>query len=273
MRRRLTTSILVIACALVAAWPPARGPPRRCGRRHRLCGRRRRRAASWCARTASTSGASGSRATSSGSAGYPVIGGEATVVQGPGEPARVAADATAAVASKRALSAPRTALSKPRDRDREARRPCARAPLGDRSSASLAIDPRHGDALVWRVEVPAAQPMEDLEVFVDAGSGRVLAKGNSAPLRDRQGQALQPEPACGAGELRRHRHGCRRRPQRQRHRQAHRPAQGRDPAAVSRDIASRGGSSRPATASRRRGSAARAATGDASPARTTSSRR
>src|SRR5690242_16168837 len=107
--------------------------------------------------------------------GYPVIGGEATVVQAPGQPAKIAADSTASISSKRALAAPAPSVS--RDRaiaiaKRAGHVEALRA--GDRSSAGLAIDPRHGDALVWRVEVPPARPMKDLEALVDARSGRVL---------------------------------------------------------------------------------------------------
>src|SRR5207247_2200556 len=70
---------------------------------------------------------------------------------------------------------------------------------GDRASAGLAIDPRHADALVWRVELPAARRMRDLEVMVDAASGQVLSKANL--LQDFTGKAkiYVPNPPVEQG--------------------------------------------------------------------------
>jgi hypothetical protein len=133
-------------------------------------------------------------------AGYPVIGGEATVVSGPGVTPRVAADATSAVPAKVELAAPSARVSRTRaiaaaraaGNVRSIRR-------GDRASAGLAVDPRHGDALVWRVELPAERPMRDLEVLVDAASGRVLSKANL--LQDFTGKAkiYVPNPPVEQG--------------------------------------------------------------------------
>ena len=70
-------------------------------------------------------------------------------------------------------------------------------------SAGLAIEP-HGRALVWRVAIPAARPLGDFEILVDALSGRV--RRSKDLLRDRTGSAklYDPNPVVehgGSGEL------------------------------------------------------------------------
>ncbi len=200
MRRRLTTSIFVIACTLVgvlgagaSAAQPLRTP-----------------AQALSAAVAPSDelvqtdlvdykGFQVSRYEQR-VGGYPVIGGEATVVQAPGQPARVAADATAAVASKRALSAPASQISKRSAIAIAKRAGHVRAiRRGDRASASLAIDSSHGDTLVWRVEVPAARPMKDLEALVDSHSGRVLATGNRLQYATGKAKLYVPNPPVEQG--------------------------------------------------------------------------
>jgi Fungalysin metallopeptidase (M36)/Fungalysin/Thermolysin Propeptide Motif len=41
-------------------------------------------------------------------------------------------------------------------------------------SAALAIEPGDGGTLVWRIVIPAARPLGDFEVLIDAASGRVV---------------------------------------------------------------------------------------------------
>ena len=132
--------------------------------------------------------------------GYPVLGGEATVVAAPGRSARLAADATSTTATKADLSAatPRVsraraiALAKAAGGVRTIR-------AGDRPSARLAIDRRHGGALVWQVEVPAARPMRDLEALVDARSGRVLQRANLLRYATGKARLYVPNPPAERG--------------------------------------------------------------------------
>ncbi len=58
-------------------------------------------------------------------------------------------------------------------------------------SAALAIDPSDR-ALVWRVAIPAARPLGDYEILVDARSGSV--RETKDLLRDRTGRAKLYEP-------------------------------------------------------------------------------
>ena len=60
-------------------------------------------------------------------------------------------------------------------------------------SAGLAIQPADGGTLVWRVQIPSARPLADLEVLVDALSGEVLRTQDL--LRDfRTGRAKLYDP-------------------------------------------------------------------------------
>jgi hypothetical protein len=64
-------------------------------------------------------------------------------------------------------------------------------------SAGLAIEPGDGGTLVWRVVIPAARPLGDFEVLIDAASGRVVRTRNL--LQDsRQGHAqlYNPNPVA-----------------------------------------------------------------------------
>ena len=228
MRRRLTTSIFVIACTLVgvlgagasAAQPlrtPAQALSAAVAPSDELVQTRPRRL--------------------QGVPGLPLpaacrrIPGDRSArrrsIQAPGQPARVAADATAAVASKRALSAPASQISKRSAIAIAKRAGHVRAiRRGDRASASLAIDSSHGDTLVWRVEVPAARPLRDLEALVDSHSGRVLATGNRLQYATGKAKLYVPNPPVEQGSYAGIGTGAYGRPQRPRHSQAHSPSQG-----------------------------------------------
>jgi hypothetical protein len=103
--------------------------------------------------------------------GAPVLGGEAVISKAPGSAARLVADTTAP-----AIQAP------PETRVSETQAvAAARSDVGVESlrgsvSADRAIQPGQGGTLAWRVLIPAARPLGDFEVLVDASSGDVLAR-------------------------------------------------------------------------------------------------
>jgi hypothetical protein len=132
--------------------------------------------------------------------GYPVLGGDATVVAPAGGPARLAADATSTTASKVDLAARAPTVSRRRAIDVARAAGRVRAIRGgDRPSAKLAIDRRHGGVLVWQVEIPAARPMRDLEVLVDARSARVLQRANLLQYATGKARLYVPNPPVEQG--------------------------------------------------------------------------
>lgn len=201
MTRRLTTSIFVIACAIVAglaggalAAAPERTPSQAL--------RAAKAPSSQLVRTRSVNyhGFGVSRYQQR-VGGYPVLGGEATVISAPGESARIAADATASVPAKRTLAGVEPRVSRAVAIAAAKRAGHVRAiRAGDHSTAGLALDPNHGDALVWKVNVPSARPLADLQALVDAASGDVLSKANL--LRDATGKAkiYVPNPPVEQGD-------------------------------------------------------------------------
>src|SRR4051794_33786944 len=105
--------------------------------------------------------------------GFKVLGSQAIVNDAPGSAPRLVADST-----KPAIRAPAPArISRERAID------IASAAIGVRGlrarlSADLAIRPGAGGTLVWRILIPAAKPLGDFEVLVDASSGRVVRRDN-----------------------------------------------------------------------------------------------
>jgi hypothetical protein len=102
--------------------------------------------------------------------GLPVLGAQAVTDRAPGASRSLVADETRPVIEP---------ARKPRV-SRQQAVGIARSNLGVRGlrgpiSAKLAIQPGHGGTLVWQVQLPAARPMGDFEVLVDAASGDVLA--------------------------------------------------------------------------------------------------
>ena len=128
-------------------------------------------------------------------AGVAVLGGEAVVSDAPAAPPELVADATSS--GVEAPPSPRIARARAiaiASRQAEVRR------LRARPSATLAIQPVEHGRLVWRVSVPAARPLGDFEVLVDAGSGEVVRTRNL--LRDfKRGRAklFDPNPVVENG--------------------------------------------------------------------------
>jgi len=60
-------------------------------------------------------------------------------------------------------------------------------------SAGLAIEPGDGGTLVWRIVIPAARPLGDFEVLIDAASGRLVRTRNLLQ-HSRQGHAQLYNP-------------------------------------------------------------------------------
>jgi hypothetical protein len=132
--------------------------------------------------------------------GYPVIGGEATVAGAAEAPGRLAADATSSAAARADLAAAAPRVSRARAIARARRAGRVRTIRGgDRPSARLAVDRRGGGVLVWQVEIPAARPMRDLEVLVDARSGRVLEKANLLRYASGTARLYLPNPPAEQG--------------------------------------------------------------------------
>ena len=79
--------------------------------------------------------------------------------------------------------------------------------LRARATASLAIEPGAGGTLVWRVMIPAARPLGDFEVLVDAASGRVVGRHNLLErFQNGTAKLYDPNPVVehrGANGLRR----------------------------------------------------------------------
>jgi hypothetical protein len=132
--------------------------------------------------------------------GYPVIGGEATVIGSARRGSRLTADATSTTAAKADLAAAAPSVSRSGAIARARRAGRVRTIRGgDRPSARLAVDRRHGGLLVWQVELPAARPMRDLEVLVNARSGRILSKANLLRYAHGTARLYVPNPPVEQG--------------------------------------------------------------------------
>jgi len=105
--------------------------------------------------------------------GLRVLGSQAVVNHAQGAPPKLVADST-----RPSISAPAPAsISRERAIDIASAQVGAtrlRAPV----SADLAIEPGAGGTLVWHVLIPAAQPLGDFDVLVDAASGQVISRHN-----------------------------------------------------------------------------------------------
>lgn len=105
--------------------------------------------------------------------GRPVLGAEAIVSRAPTGSPRILADTT-----KPAIQVP-----EPPEVQRSSAVSIAKSNVRVRSlrapvSATLAIEPGGGGTLVWRVRVPAAHPLGDFEVLVNASDGSVVSRTN-----------------------------------------------------------------------------------------------
>jgi Zn-dependent metalloprotease len=106
--------------------------------------------------------------------GIPVIGGEAVVNDPPGaRPPRLVSDTAAG-----GVGIPPDSHISKNDAVDAARRSVGITELRARASAHLAIRPGNDGTLAWEVEIPAARPLGDFQVLVDAKSGRVLSTHN-----------------------------------------------------------------------------------------------
>ena len=103
--------------------------------------------------------------------GHPVLGAEAVVDDGPGAPPRLVADSTRA-----AIQRPPAALVGRNEAIAAAGDSGGVTALRGSVSADLAIQPGDGGQLVWRVLIPAAEPLGDFEILVDAVSGGVVSR-------------------------------------------------------------------------------------------------
>jgi hypothetical protein len=130
-------------------------------------------------------------------AGLKVLDGQAVVSDPPGGPPALVTDATE----------PRVQAPPDPRVDRRAAIGAAIAGAGVArlrapTSATLEIDPRRDGKLVWRVDLPAARPLGDFEVLVDAASGDVVHTADL--LRERTGHAklYKPNPVVEHGGAR-----------------------------------------------------------------------
>ena len=134
-----------------------------------------------------------------------VLGSEAVVNHAEGAPPKLVADST-----KPSISPPAPAsVSRERAIDIASAR-VGVSRLREQVSADLAIEPGEGGTLVWHVLVPAARPLGDFDVLVDAASGQVLSHHNVLE-RFRTGHAklYDPNPVVehhGAQGLRKDHH-------------------------------------------------------------------
>jgi hypothetical protein len=136
--------------------------------------------------------------------GHPVLGAEAVIDNGPGAP-RLVADST-----RGAIEEPPSARLARDEATAIAKRSAGVSALRGAVSAGLAIQPGDGGQLVWRVLVPAATPLGDFEILVDAVSGEVVRQRDLL-RRFQTGRAkiFKPNPVVqhgGTRGLRRDRH-------------------------------------------------------------------
>ena len=103
--------------------------------------------------------------------GQPVIGAQAIVNDAPGAAPRLVADST-----KRAIEAPGPPRVTQEKAIGIASRRVGVIRLRGKVSAGLAIQPGEGGTLVWRILIPAARPLGDFEVLVDAVTGQVVSR-------------------------------------------------------------------------------------------------
>ena len=105
--------------------------------------------------------------------GRPVLGGEAVLDRSPAAPPRLVADTT-----RPGIEQPTAARVPRMEAIETAKRTAGVRALRGALSARLAIQPGDGGRLVWQVLVPAARPLGDFEVLVDAASGEVVAQAD-----------------------------------------------------------------------------------------------
>jgi hypothetical protein len=127
-------------------------------------------------------------------AGVPVLDAQAVVHDLHGSTPALVADTTEAGVA----SPPKASISHA-SAIRRANAAVGLKKLADRQGAQLVISPKDGNALAWRVTVPAAHPLGDYEVLVDATSGEVLSKRNLIQDADPPAKIFDPNPVVEDG--------------------------------------------------------------------------
>jgi hypothetical protein len=130
--------------------------------------------------------------------GLPVLNGQVSVMSSPGQNPTVLGDGTSTVAAQ-AKSA--VGSAEPIDAGRAiaiARDATGASKLRAKPTAALAVDPSSG-AVVRRVELASGRPLKDLEVLVDAGSGRVLSVRNRLEHATATAAVYTPNPVADNG--------------------------------------------------------------------------
>ena len=132
--------------------------------------------------------------------GVPVLGGDVAVI---GDSAgATAAPAVAMDASAAKVAAPPEPKVSAAGAIAIAKQATGASGLRSRPSADLAIDSKHGDALVRRVTLASSRPLKDFQVLVDATSGDVLQKINVlhyASSQTGKAQLYTPNPVVMNG--------------------------------------------------------------------------
>src|SRR4051794_7561971 len=105
--------------------------------------------------------------------GLSVLGSQAIVNDAPGSAPRLVADST-----KAAIRSPAPARISRAQAIDSASAAIGVSGLRGRVSADLAIEPGAGGTPVWRILMPAAKPLGDFEVLVDASSAQVVSRHN-----------------------------------------------------------------------------------------------
>jgi hypothetical protein len=138
--------------------------------------------------------------------GRPVIGAQAIVDDAPGAAPRLVADST-----RPDIERPAPARVTRESVIGIASRHVGVTKLRGNVSAALGIQPGEGGTLVWRVLIPAARPLGDFEVLVDAARGQVVNRRNLLEhFRTGKARLYNPNPVAehgGARGLHKDHHG------------------------------------------------------------------
>jgi hypothetical protein len=127
--------------------------------------------------------------------GIPVLNAQAVVHDLQGEPAALVGDTT-----ERSVAAPpKASVGQAAAMRRADAAVGLRKLAADQPPAELVLAPKDGNALAWRVSVPAAHPLGDYEVLVDATSGDVLSKRNLIENITPSAKIFDPNPVVEDG--------------------------------------------------------------------------
>ncbi len=118
--------------------------------------------------------------------GVPVLGGDVAVM---GDTAASATPEVVADGSAAKVAAPPAPKVSAANAVAIAKRATGATALRAKPTSSLAIDPKHGNALVQRVTLASGSPLKDFQVLVDATTGTVLQKLNLLQYATATGKA------------------------------------------------------------------------------------